>query len=210
MSKLTLLIPILILICTSVQASEIEHPKDLEGRLTVSAFDYHKADPSTWSPVSGGQLVEFLSHRWFGGVYIEEKPPLGQWRSILLLGRKGKRFTSQGLGEDRPDRGDLSINEDRYCVRWKGYGKLCYKVMAGELLGKPVHLITRESGKIWAGIELLIASGEPKIESGEPKKVSPEEGHIERRLEKLKGLYDKGLITKDEYDKKRAEILEAL
>ena len=156
MPKLTLLIPILMLICTSVQASEIENPKDLKGRLTVSAIDYLEADSSTWTAVSGDQLEEFLNHRWFGGVYIEEEPPLGQRQSILLLGRKGKRFTSQGLRQERPDRGDVSIKEDRYCVWWKGYGKLCYKVLAGELVGKPVHLITRESGKIWGGIELLI------------------------------------------------------
>ncbi len=161
MPKLTLLIPILMLICTSVQASEIERPEDLEGRLTLSAFDYHGADPSTWTPVLGDQLEEFFSHGWFGGVYIEEKPLLGQWHSILLLGRKGKHFTLQGLG-GQLDRGELTIKEDRYCVRWKVFGSLCYKVMAGKLAGKPVHLITRESGKIWGGIELLVESGEPK------------------------------------------------
>jgi hypothetical protein len=32
----------------------------------------------------------------------------------------------------------------------------------------------------------------------------------EQRLMMLKRLYDKGLITKPEYDKKRAEILKAL
>ena len=33
---------------------------------------------------------------------------------------------------------------------------------------------------------------------------------IEERLTRLKDLYDKGLITKDDYDKKRGEILGAL
>ncbi len=155
MPKLTLLMPVLILICASVQATEIKRPEDLEGKLTLSAFDYHEADPATWTLVSGDELKKFLRHRWFGGLYIEEKPILGQTRSILLLGRRGKRFTSEGL-RGRLDKGQLIIKEDRYCVWWQGYGKLCYKVMAGELAGKPVHLITRESGKTWAGIELLI------------------------------------------------------
>ena len=35
-------------------------------------------------------------------------------------------------------------------------------------------------------------------------------GDVEKRLTKLKNLFEKGLITKDEYDKKRGEILEAL
>ena len=32
-------------------------------------------------------------------------------------------------------------------------------------------------------------------------------GWTEERLRKLQRLYDQGLITRDEYDKKRAEIL---
>ncbi len=73
MPKLTLLIPILMLICTSVQASEIERPEDLEGRLTLSAFDYHGADPSTWTPVSGDQLEEFLTRPAYELVLDYEK-----------------------------------------------------------------------------------------------------------------------------------------
>lgn len=41
------------------------------------------------------------------------------------------------------------------------------------------------------------------------KKLS-EDGDIEKRLTKLKNLFEKGLISKDEYEKKRSEILEAL
>ncbi len=43
-----------------------------------------------------------------------------------------------------------------------------------------------------------------------PEEVPLEGGDIEERLTRLKDLYDKGLITEDEYDKKRGEILEAL
>ena len=42
------------------------------------------------------------------------------------------------------------------------------------------------------------------------KEASPKEGNIEERLTKLKNLYDKGLITKEEYEIKQAEILEGL
>ncbi len=42
------------------------------------------------------------------------------------------------------------------------------------------------------------------------KEAPPKEGNIEERLTKLKNLYDKGLITKEEYENKQAEILEGL
>ncbi len=42
------------------------------------------------------------------------------------------------------------------------------------------------------------------------EKKPPENGDVDKRLTKLKKLFEKGLITKDEYDKKRGEILEAL
>ena len=38
----------------------------------------------------------------------------------------------------------------------------------------------------------------------------PAQGDPEKRLELLKRLYDKGLITSDEYQKKRQEILQGL
>ena len=42
------------------------------------------------------------------------------------------------------------------------------------------------------------------------KEAPPKEGNIEERLTKLKNLYDKGLITMEEYKFKQAEILEGL
>ncbi len=42
------------------------------------------------------------------------------------------------------------------------------------------------------------------------KEATPKEGNVEERLTKLKNLYDKGLITKEEYENKQAEILEGL
>ncbi len=38
----------------------------------------------------------------------------------------------------------------------------------------------------------------------------PKEGNIEERLTKLKNLYDKGLITQEEYENKQRELLEGL
>ena len=43
-----------------------------------------------------------------------------------------------------------------------------------------------------------------------PEEVPPEGGDIEARLTRLKNLYDKGLITKEEYEQKQVEILETL
>ncbi len=48
------------------------------------------------------------------------------------------------------------------------------------------------------------------LESVQTAKELPEEGSLEQRLTKLKNLHDKGLITKEQYDRKRGEILEAL
>jgi hypothetical protein len=42
------------------------------------------------------------------------------------------------------------------------------------------------------------------------EETAPKEANIEDRLTKLKNLYDKGLITKEEYENKQAEILEGL
>jgi len=42
------------------------------------------------------------------------------------------------------------------------------------------------------------------------EEAPPKEGNIEERLTKLKQLHDKGLITKEEYENKQAEILEGL
>ena len=40
--------------------------------------------------------------------------------------------------------------------------------------------------------------------------AAPAVGDAEQRLINLKHLYDKGLITKPEYEKKRAEIIKSL
>ena len=47
-------------------------------------------------------------------------------------------------------------------------------------------------------------------ESAQTKQVQVKVGDVENRLTKLKGLYDKGLITQGSYDDKRRVILEAL
>ena len=155
MHKIAMSITLVIVMHAAALADEIDSPEDLQGKLTLGNADYNEANPDIWTPVMGADLEAFLSHRWLGGVYIEKDTPLGQAQSALLLGTKGKRFTSQGF-RGPLHRGSLSFKRDRYCVRWRGYGQLCYKVMAGELSGKSVHLITRENGEFWAGIELLI------------------------------------------------------
>ena len=51
---------------------------------------------------------------------------------------------------------------------------------------------------------------EPKKEKPKPKKTSApksEEVDIEKELEKLKGLLDKGLITQEAYDAKMNQLL---
>ena len=43
----------------------------------------------------------------------------------------------------------------------------------------------------------------------EVKKTDSKDSSIEEKLKKLKKLYDSGLISKDEYDAKRLEILDS-
>jgi len=42
------------------------------------------------------------------------------------------------------------------------------------------------------------------------EKVSGEKEDIEKRLRRLKTLFEKGLIQRDEYDEKRREIIKSL
>lgn len=53
-----------------------------------------------------------------------------------------------------------------------------------------------------------VASHEIVIEEGEDTRS--EESSVERRLEETKDLYERGLITREEYEAKRAEILKDL
>ncbi|MDH3230994.1 MAG: hypothetical protein OEN55_14490 [Alphaproteobacteria bacterium] len=155
-SKTVLVTLALLVLAGAANAGEIRTPKDVREQLTLSAADYF-ANPEAWKPVAGEALKQFLSHRWLGGLYFEEDPLiLGQVSGqALLLGVKGKQFTSQGEKERRADKGEIVIKHDEYCVYWSRYGQLCYKVLAQEFSGMPIYLIRRASGKPWAGIEIL-------------------------------------------------------
>ena len=54
------------------------------------------------------------------------------------------------------------------------------------------------------------SAGFAEVPAEEPEKMSPEKGNIEKRLRTLKNLYDKGLITREEYERKQGEVLEVL
>ena len=55
-----------------------------------------------------------------------------------------------------------------------------------------------------------IASGEFEIEEDHPIDFEPVSGRAQARLTELKNLYDRRLITREEYEAKRAEILKDL
>ena len=54
-----------------------------------------------------------------------------------------------------------------------------------------------------------VTTGEIQIEE-EPYGFETASSHTEARLTELKNLYDRGLITREEYEAKRAEILKDL
>ncbi len=71
---------------------------------------------------------------------------------------------------------------------------------------------SRESARTQAkslGLTLESCANFLGFKSVQSAKELPEEGGFEGRLTKLKNLYDKGLITQEQYDKKRGEIPEA-
>ena len=55
-----------------------------------------------------------------------------------------------------------------------------------------------------------VIKGEKRPDMKDSEGEAEVEGNIESRLRQLKDLYDKGLITEEEYDKKQRDILEAL
>jgi hypothetical protein len=66
--------------------------------------------------------------------------------------------------------------------------------------------------KIISGIALAMPRPSPKpVNAASPPTAAPADNtSIENRLRKLDELYKKGLITEDEYKKKRAELLSRL
>lgn len=69
-------------------------------------------------------------------------------------------------------------------------------------------VITAVNG-INAFSEKGVATGVYTIEDDEPRPARSS-GNAENRLQELKNLYDRGLITREEYDQKRSEILREL
>jgi membrane protease subunit (stomatin/prohibitin family) len=56
----------------------------------------------------------------------------------------------------------------------------------------------------------ILSNFEKQQKKTTQQKEAPKEGKIEARLQELKTLLDKGLITTEEYEKKRTEILKEL
>ena len=63
-------------------------------------------------------------------------------------------------------------------------------------------------GKGYVGPEINIEEDTPQVEP--PSPAPPADLNAKERLEQLQALLDGGLITREEYDKKREEILSRL
>ena len=63
-------------------------------------------------------------------------------------------------------------------------------------------------GKGYVGPEINIEEDTPQVEP--PSSTPPADLNAKERLEQLQALLDGGLITREEYDKKRDEILSRL
>ena len=78
-------------------------------------------------------------------------------------------------------------------------------------------------GLLWTGVAVFITvsnfmaaagkkafMGSYVIEEEEGSALSPDAPSAEQRLQELRSLYDQRLITQEEYDRKRQEILEQI
>jgi hypothetical protein len=134
---------------TGVRASDIKDVEDVPSHLTLPK-SYFLENMDGWTPVTGDDLNAFFTHKIIAGRQIEK-----QYDTPLLLEMTGSRIASQSLDEARPDRGDVDIKEDKYCVYWNGNVKRCYKLLSRDLAGSKVYLITRDDGSPWMGVEIV-------------------------------------------------------
>lgn len=96
------------------------------------------------------------------------------------------------------DPGALTDEQDRFLGGF--LGRSCQGirfVKGGEVVDSTAKYVDRDKNK------------DAAVETSPPA-AAPRAGDIEERLEILKNLRDKDLITREEYDRKKAEILEGL
>jgi len=65
-------------------------------------------------------------------------------------------------------------------------------------------------GAVPATAQVQSAQPDPKSAPASGKAASPQTGAVAGQLEELKSWFDRGLITEDEYKKKRSEILDRM
>ncbi|MDP8257296.1 MAG: SHOCT domain-containing protein [Candidatus Alcyoniella australis] len=91
-----------------------------------------------------------------------------------------------------------------------------YRLVVDELMTRPPvdkneRLLKREHNNwLQFDVQALLALAQPEEEPASPVVVVPVAPNVEQRLQTLKELYEQELITQEEYEQKRQEILDEL
>ena len=113
-------------------------------------------------------------------------------------------------GGDWIGMGDLSLLGDKFMITTLVLSVAFATVSSTVIKSVEAHRMMRSVDAIaGSGIELdedYVPTAESMAQAGTP--VAAEQQSHEQRLEKLKNMYEQNLITEEEYNKKRAEILE--
>ena len=165
-------------------------------------------DEATWllERVRAGELVRDK---------LRVAADLGHQASQLTLSDQGPESIdhaicySPGLGFDL----DISLGWYRKAAAQKN-ARAQYKIglfyEQGWAVPKDLNEALTWYKKAAAQGHALAGSSLYRLQTAAAQKEPVQDGDIEERLAKLKGLYDKGLITKDQYDDKSREILDDL
>lgn len=85
------------------------------------------------------------------------------------------------------------------------------KTFGSQRIGEKVFLVCKSGGPMnyWVDVESAIQSGEIFVpDKFQDKKVIKNETGIADELRKLKGLFDEGILTKEEYEAQKKKLLE--
>ena len=108
-----------------------------------------------------------------------------------------------------------SIDGEQSCSNWQNPGSVTAeqeKYLSAFLDRSYQGIRFVKGGEATDATEKYVDQVQPKETPAEPQPAAPAQkgGDIEKRLEILKDLRDKNLITQEEYERKKAEILQEL
>ena len=179
--------------------------------------------------LDGRKLLDQLSFHVDTGEFLAVVGEVGSGKSLLLLslmGETGATFEKYGLGLDEFNVTSVSLPEElqaaldeRISAGMKGgLGKDKMAGFTQYQVASSIPLAAQNEGGLaglGAGLASGVAFGQVMSQgmtapAAAVNTAAPAEEPIEARLEKLKGLLDKGLISAADYDTAKAELLKKL